>query len=463
MKTFKTLLISLVILSIGFPSCKKYLDDVQVNPNAPAEATPGALLASIELATFSNYSSNNARTAAILTQQMAGTTDQMAQLANYQILEGDITNQWASIYNNAIINCAVLIKDFGAKNPYFSGITKILLVMNIGIATDLWGDVPFLEAGLGLDDSKMNPKYDSQESIYQGMQKLLSEAVIELSSPVESNKTFPFGDYVFQGDTEQWKKIAWLLKARYANHLSKRNPSGSATEALEYLQMAELTGNSDDANAVFGTLGNEINQWAAFEQTRGGYIRMGELFIDTLKGLSDPRLPFYAAEDDNGEYTGSSLNPETANIGSSAIGPYFGSDASPAPLATYVEAKFIEAEANQRLGNSEAAANAFNDAVKASLLQITGSSDAAYEAANASETAETINLEKIMFQKYIALFTQIEVWTDWRRTGFPIISPNPAGVINGIPRRLPGSQDERNYNSNAVIISNLLQPVWWDQ
>ena len=89
--------------------------------------------------------------------------------------------------------------------------------------------------------------------------------------------------------------------------------------------------------------------------------------------------------------------------------------------------------------------------------------DPAYLAANANETDATVSLEKIMTQKYIAMFTQPEVWTDWRRTDLPALTPNPDANIQGIPRRLTTAQSERLYNSNAVVVANLLQPVWWDQ
>ena len=92
-----------------------------------------------------------------------------------------------------------------------------------------------------------------------------------------------------------------------------------------------------------------------------------------------------------------------------------------------------------------------------------GAPDIAYEAANASETSGTISMDKIMTQKYIAMFSQLEVWTDWRRTDLPALSPNPDGLVDGIPRRFPTCIDERLYNSNAQVISDILRPVWFEE
>ena len=141
----------------------------------------------------------------------------------------------------------------------------------------------------------------------------------------------------------------------------------------------------------------------------------------------------------------------------------YASAASPVPLVTYVEQLFIEAEASLRSGNAAAAATAHNNAVKESILFLTGSSDAAYEAANANETAGSISLEKIMTEKNVAMFLQAEGYTDWRRTGFPTLAANPNAALSGIPRRLPTPQQERLYNSNAIVVSDILYPVWWDQ
>ncbi len=98
----------------------------------------------------------------------------------------------------------------------------------------------------------------------------------------------------------------------------------------------------------------------------------------------------------------------------------------------------------------------------ANLIKL-GVPDPVYLAANANETETTITLEKIMTQKYIAMFSQPEVWSDWRRTDLPKLTPNPNGNVAAIPRRLPTAQSERLYNTNAPVNTDILKPVWWDE
>ncbi len=450
----------MMVAVLSITSCEKYLDKVRPNPNNAEDVSMDNLLANVEVATFCNYSGNNARRAGIFTQHLAGTDGQMQIVAAYNVTENDVTNEWKTIFSSALINCDKLITKAGDANPYYRGIAKVIKAMNLGLATDQWGDIPNSEALQG-DAATPNftPHYDAQATVLTDIQSLLSSAIVDLTqAPIG---TLPsMNDFVFNGDNTKWTKIAWVLKARYANHESKRNPTQSATDALSYLTSAGMTGNADDANCIFGPAGNENNQWFAFNQTRFGYIRMGKFFIDMMNTNSDPRLPFYATLDDTGAYTGSGVSSN--DITTSQLGTYYGSATSIAPLCTYVEAKFIEAEANLRLGNTVDAATAHNDAVKASVLAVTGATNATYELAHASETGGSITLQKIMEEKYVALFTQVESWSDWRRTGFPVLTPNAAAAVAGIPRSLPTSVDERVNNPNAPVQNNILNHIWWD-
>ena len=70
-------------------------------------------------------------------------------------------------------------------------------------------------------------------------------------------------------------------------------------------------------------------------------------------------------------------------------------------------------------------------------------------------------------QKNIALFgVSVEPWTDWRRTGFPVLTV-PSNVINGVtavPRSLFYPQSEIDLNPNCPGQKNpsLQDRVFWD-
>lgn len=442
-----TSVVAALLLSAG---CEKFVEGYDVSPNNPSEVSLEVLLTGTELGTVSNYTGDLARITSLLVQQTQGRLFQYGDIQTYDITESSIDNQWQNIYTSGLINAQLLIDQAGDNFKFYRGIGRVLRAMNLGLATDLWGDVPNIEAVKGqAGEASFNAAYDSQESILRDIQSTLDAAIIDLSSDPAVNSRVPTGDdIIFSGDVANWRIAARILKARYANRLSKRDPVGSATTTLAILDAAYadgLTSSASDMMAKFGDATNEWNQWFAFEQQRQGYLTMNQFFLNLL--ANDPRLPLYA--------TGNDTEP---------IGPYYGSQSAELPLVTYFEAKFIDAEASLRAGNPTRAAMAFNEAVTANLTKL-GVADAAFLAANAMETAATVTLEKIMTQKYIAMFTQPEVYSDWRRTNIPLLTPNVGASISEIPRRLPTAQNERLYNTKAQgnIVTDLTQRVWWDK
>ena len=57
----------------------------------------------------------------------------------------------------------------------------------------------------------------------------------------------------------------------------------------------------------------------------------------------------------------------------------------------------------------------------------------------------------------------MEPYNDYRRTGFPALIPNQSSNTKLIPLRLPTPLEERLYNSNATVVSNVTTPLWWDK
>lgn len=451
--------VAVLAMSTG---CDKYFEDHIASPNNPSEVTPALLLATVEVSTFATFGGQLARQGAVMIQQMAGTEvgSQSVEIANYNITELTNTNEWDGIYTGAIMNAQIILNDYEAGNPYYAGIAKVLMAMNFGLATDLWGDIPFSEAAQG-QSGNLTPKYDSQEDVIAGIQTMLTEAIADLSRPEADNSLIPGADdFIYGGDVTMWIKAANALKARYANRLSQRDGSGSATAALNAIAAGAFTSSAEDCNMIFGE-GNALNQWYAYEQSRGSYLKVSATFVDALTASGDPRLSVFVGQDVNGNYTGTPFDDVTVTT-TSYVGAYYASATASIPLISYVEQKFIEAEAELRGGSAGNAATAYNDAVKASIMQVTGASDPAYEAANASETAASITLDKIMYEKWVALFIQSEAYSDWRRTGFPSLTPNPNGNTTSIPVRLIYPQGERLYNTNFPGTQSLTTPVWWD-
>jgi hypothetical protein len=254
---------------------------------------------------------------------------------------------------------------------------------------------------------------------------------------------------MFDGDRAKWRRFAWSLKARYAIHLTKRQGNAAATAALQHLSRGMMS-NDDNAQVSYGASATTANPLYQFQEARTGDLAFGSTLKRMMEGLKDPRIGPYGT--DKSTYPG--------------FGPFFHEQTSPVPYLLFAEHKFIEAEANQRLGNNDAAKTAYVAGVRASLayIGVPAAAITEYLAQPAVTPAGNVSLQQIMEQKHIALYTQPEAWTDWRRTGFPVLR---AIKGNNIPRRFLTPATEFAYNranipAGSTDISWVYTRVWWD-
>jgi len=465
-KYIKNIILAAFSVSL-LAGCQTELDEFNVNPNSPTTTSPTLLVAAMELATFQTHSSGLMRNSGIFTQHLQGTNvGQLGAIGLYTVNEGDVNNEWNLIYGTALVNGHILNRDFGATHPYYNGIGQVLTAINLGYATDMWGDVPYDQAFLG-DTGNTTPSYNTQQEIYARLQTILDNAIVNLNKPESANVELPEDDdFIFNGDTKKWIKVANVLKARYALRLTEVEGSTvAAQKALNFITEANMTSNDDNANTLFLGEANSLNQWNAFNRQRTNYMKMGKYFVDALVNSNDPRLVYMVDKDTDGGYSGNAADDDNT-VKTSYIGGYanpkaqrgFASPDWQIGIVTYAEAKFIEAEAKARLG--QPAVTALQQAVTASVTSVTGAAPSATFLAAATATSDVAN---IIQQKYIALFLTMEPYNDYRRTGFPALVPNQKSDTKTIPVRLPTPSDERQYNPNATVVSNVTTKVWWDK
>ncbi len=450
----KKIVISALFIALAC-SCEKWIDpSLNVDPNNPPDVAMPQLVAPIEANLAYITGGELARWDCVWMQQIAGIQSQSANNDIYTLGESDATNAWSyNLYSPGMISTKILIdKATESNSPHYAGIGKILMAYHLGVTTDHWGDIPYSDAFKGLN-SEFQPKYDTQQVIYTTIFKLLDEAITDLGS---SSSVFSPGseDLIFGGDLDKWVKTAYAMKARYNMHLAKINGSTAYSNALAAIANA-FTSNEDDFKLVFGPAYNNSNPIYQSEQERPGYYSASATYMNMLSSVNDPRKEVYF----DGTF-GSKPGEPDANA--AVIGSAYASSESPVYLISYAELKFIEAEARFNFNASDPlAVNAYNDGLKASLER-EGVYDETWFNANKITIAD-ISLEKIMNQKYLSSFLQVEAWSDWRRTGFPSLAIATGAVIPGIPRRLPYPDSERLYNGgNMPQGLTLLSRIWWD-
>lgn len=449
-------LLSVVLLSLS--SCdNEWIDsDLNTDPDSPSQVPMNLLLPGVELAMGYNLVGNNTvRVNNIWMQQFDGVSRQAYTEARYQLTPADVNNPWISIYSDMFSNLHILIdksKEEASLSPHYTGVGQVLQATTLGITTDLFGDIPFSKAFRGTENLK--PEFDTQQAVYDTLFTMLDNAVVNLNN---DENIFEVGDddVIYNGKISKWIKAANSIKARHYLQLSNQLGDEAYTKALAAAE-GGFTSNDDDFLVPFED--SNPNPFYQFMDQRGD-IRMGATLVDMLIGDDDPRLEFYVAEDADGEYVGS--EPGSQNEAASAPGPDIAGKTAPTKLMTYSELKFIEAEAHFRLGETDEAQAAYEEAVAASVLRVTG--DANTDWLDAKINGVPVTLEDILQQKYIDSFGTNQAYADFRRTGYPDLELAQGAVLQQIPTRFPYAQSEIDYNTENVPSVQITDKVWWDQ
>jgi hypothetical protein len=156
---------------------------------------------------------------------------------------------------------------------------------------------------------------------------------------------------------------------------------------------------------------------------------------------NDPRLPEYFAPSDPGPYGGMAPDGTESPTGVSQLQGTRATADFRQPYVTWQENQMILAEANFVLSGA-GAAQPYVDALRASI---------------GMPSVPVTSLSTIMEEKYIALFQNIEVFNDYKRTCYPPITPFPNPSFgNLVPGRLFYAQSETNVNPNAPSVAQQL-------
>ena len=132
--------------------------------------------------------------------------------------EVDAPAEWKFEYEVALNNLSNIIQVIDSRDNKDElvnkkAIARILKVWSVSKLTDTYGDVPYSESCLPADQVVLQPKYDTQESIYQDLFKELKEAVAQLDA---SQDSYGSADLIYEGDVAKWKKLANSLRLRLA-------------------------------------------------------------------------------------------------------------------------------------------------------------------------------------------------------------------------------------------------------
>lgn len=376
-----------------------------------------------------------------------------------------------------------------SQNLYAAArIWKVLIFHRL---TDLYGDIPYFEAGKGFLEGNFKPAYDAQEDIYRDMLAELEAATASLDN------TQPFvgaADFIYNGDIDKWRRFGNTMMLRLALRMTKVDIEAAESWAKKAIAGGVMTNlnestiiNHSDGDLL---LQNGIGYVFANEDNQ----RLSEVFVDWMKSNEDPRLPILSyvvsGDEHKGLPHGTDDNLLTETIGEfdldsySRLNPIFSQRNNPTLFLSYAEAELMQAEAALRGWGDGDAKQHFELGVAAALQHLTLlAADAQIMEADIAAYIDGLDfsvenmeqaMEMIHSQYWAATFlNELEAYSNWRRTGYPKLTPAnfPGNVTNGVtPRRLRYPQKEYAVNADNLEVAIARQGkdafvtrVWWDK
>ena len=480
----KILLNILLISSISFMvSCSRNLDEVNVDESRISDPVSAKLLVPIQYNMAAvNYMRANDFTFDIM-QVSLDFPNEGNSLSRYYLTENTGTGYWNNSYKwlkqvKDLKEAAILEND---KN--YQAIAMVLNAWIYSNLTDTYGDIPFSEASR-LDEGISQPKFDRQKDIYI---KLLDD-LKEANSIFITNKTLTGTDLFYKAESDvngitNWKKFCNSLSLRLLTRILKKNGEVDVYERIQEIISNPTVypifqSNSESAKLSITGVSPLLPPIARPQDFTTGRAA-SEFFVETLKANNDPRLALFFSQAKD-IATSQNIGYKGAPSGY-AYGTVFtyqpsnmNQNLSKAPLNIliypYAELQFTLAELAFKGIISGNAQTYYENGVKAAIEQW-GSTMPANYFANAN-VAYNGTLERIMLQKYVALFfVDQQQWFEKRRTGFPVL-PNNGGLLNNgnLPQRLmyppnPKVLNTANYQAAVQQMGgdDINIKMWWNQ
>ncbi len=392
---------------------------------------------------------------------------------------------------------------------------KVVLMDQASQMVDLWGDLPFREAGSinTSGDAKM-AKFDDAVMIYGDILDGLNSAAYYFGHPGHSTTaqlTFNKQDILLNGVLEKWQRYANSVRLRLLMRISFANEALAKTEVMKILSNPSLYPLIDGASGytpketdvLLQPLANYTgNLHNAFTELTN-YSAPGYLLNKAMKPANDPRIPvlfdkYGKMVNDifvpNTEYKGLPadlpVEQQLINIGNYAIldsATFLYNTRLPGIVITAPEVNFLKSEAFQRWGGDDPKIhyeravrqsitfyyylNGLNTTTKTPLpvpSEAEINSFIQSDAINYSGTVEE-KLEKTWIQKWVhfGFLQAVQSWSECRRTKFPqpdfYHSTLPGYELP--PSRLVYPASETTYNPNYALVKandTRDRKIFWD-
>jgi len=412
---------------LGMAGCGNFLTagETQTDPNRPVTASNSLLFVGIQSNIWSELVSDPARVTGIWAGQFTGTQGQYFTVNNYGVSEQTTNGFHSALYaGGGLVDIRKLEAGaIAATDTLMLGVAQVQEAILMSTGADMFGDLVYSHALTG----EANPPLDKQLAVYDALtETLLVNALKNLAVAKGGTNVGPgAGDLSYGGSPAAWRKLAHTVRARTYMHEGEVRPAAYAL-ALAEARLGMAT-NADDFIAPFsGASLGEANFFFQFDQNaRFGYNVPNQSFVDTLTNRNDVRKADYVIADASQCGT-----PFTYCLSIARDAPDFTQ-----PLITANQNLLLWAEAAFRTGNILEAQTQYN-----------AERTMAGMPADGLTLVGTPLLAAILGEKYVVNFQTIEAWNDYKRTCYPNVTPNVAGLK--IPARFLYDTGERQTNTS---------------
>lgn len=274
-----------LLLVCALSSCNDWLD-VNDDPSRVSNTvpTPDLRLRSIQMQFIDAYESSGTR-ASWVTQnitKIGSTNNNNDGIIRWDTPLASTTWPYQAWFVYCASNLQPLIDKATAEEAWhYVGAAQLIHAWGFMLMLDLYGEMPYTEA-LG---KSITPVYDDGKTIYYGCLDMLGQAIENLSKAQPATATpLSDGDIWNGGDVQKWMKLAYGLKARWLNNITKK----SFYDPQAVLTALEKAPQSVADNTVMRFINSDVSDKAGivvalqFTNVSGTGQRLSKWYTDLL-------------------------------------------------------------------------------------------------------------------------------------------------------------------------------------
>lgn len=517
----KKIIFGALAISLLAAGCKKWVDDVYLNPNNPTVVDPETVLPPVTANVARGVQFDARMTGAFVGYWCRVTSFDSWDRHGYIAGNDAGGEKWRTHYWNLGQNLVNAIRDSRNDRPEIAGVSYAFFAYSWLHLADYHGPVILKQA---FDATRLTFDYDEQQEAYEYVLQICDSAIQYLDRGIASGGASRLAQadrFLYSGDLQKWKRFVYGVKAKTFQRWWNK-PTYSADSVIKYVNLS-FTSIQDDANIKFENNANFPDRLNFFGPRRAnlGVFRPGKWYMDMLSGVYtngaiDPRRAYIFTPSLDGQFRGTvpslgetvstqqtrsanlwGFKPTSAAANNNAPATddtcrTFFKNASFAPILTYTELQFLKAEAAFKKRDMATALQSYRAGIQASFDQLsthftgytrftTAQRDAYLNNPSIVPTAaDALTLQQIMMQKYIALWGHgwEETYTDMRRhnwdtvniyKGFSLTNFFPDNNGKFANRVRPRYNSEYLWNAEALRKVGGFdpdyhtKPVWFQQ